>query len=195
MILFKENMAPPKRPPGICEVDGCDDAVAMRTWCMRHYSSWRRYGDPLKAKTQHGHACRHRSRAYTCWHNMITRCSRHGYSRYADRGITFDPAWRDFEVFLAEMGEPPDGLTLDRKDNDLGYSKDNCRWATHIDQSNNRENNKRFLYRGEMVTMANLARVAGLSYSTMRYRLEILLWDAEKAVHEPLQRIRRKQYA
>jgi hypothetical protein len=61
------------------------------------------------------------------------------WPHYGGRGIAVeDPRWLQFENFLADMGEPPPGLTLDRRDNERGYCKENCRWATRIEQRNNR---------------------------------------------------------
>ncbi len=57
---------------------------------------------------------------------------------YSGRGITYCPSWGRFENFLADMGECPDGLELDRIDNDKGYFKENCRWVTHKENCNNR---------------------------------------------------------
>lgn len=91
----------------------------------------------------HGHATKNgKSLVYMRWAAMIHRCTNPSNKQWADyggRGISIDdPRWFRFENFLADMGEPPPGLTLDRKDNDLGYSKSNCRWATRLEQTNNR---------------------------------------------------------
>lgn len=78
---------------------------------------------------------------YTVWANMLDRCRRitnPAYKNYGGRGITVCARWVKFENFLADMGERPKGLTLDRKNNDKGYSKRNCRWATWVEQQNNR---------------------------------------------------------
>jgi hypothetical protein len=73
---------------------------------------------------------------------MVQRCTNPnnpGWKYYGGRGIFIeDPRWLLFENFLADMGEPPPDLTLDRRDNERGYCKDNCRWATRIEQRNNR---------------------------------------------------------
>lgn len=74
---------------------------------------------------------------YSCWANMKARCTRvnhPAWKRYGGRGITFCEEWRKFEGFLADMGEKPNTLTLDRIDNNGNYCAKNCRWATHTQQ-------------------------------------------------------------
>lgn len=95
----------------------------------------------LKNRT-HGHGGRDKKRSitYNSWYNMKARCSNPkatGYENYGGRGITVCKRWLEFENFLADMGERPDGLTLDRKNNEGNYEPSNCRWATRIEQNNN----------------------------------------------------------
>lgn len=86
-----------------------------------------------------------RSKAYVVWANMIQRCSDPNatyFENYGGRGITVCDNWRSFENFYNDMGDPPKGLTIDRKNNNGNYEKSNCRWATYTQQANNRRNNK-----------------------------------------------------
>lgn len=88
--------------------------------------------------TTHGMA---RTRIYNIWADMIGRCTRPAHARYADyggRGITVCERWREFANFYADMGDRPAGRSLDRINNDAGYSPDNCRWATFREQRHNR---------------------------------------------------------
>lgn len=83
--------------------------------------------------------------AYTSWCAMKKRCNNpnsHNYAYYGGRGITYDPRWESFENFLADMGDRPSHLSLDRIDPDGNYGPGLCRWATRMEQTHNRRNSK-----------------------------------------------------
>ena len=92
---------------------------------------------------KHGY---HRTPTYYSWYGMKVRCTwkKHPYYKdYGGRGIIYDPTWESFENFLRDMGERPEDLELDRKDNNLGYFKENCRWAPKWLQMVNTRPNRR----------------------------------------------------
>lgn len=82
------------------------------------------------------------SREYSTWKSIKTRCYNtkiRSYKDYGGRGITVCDRWRNsFKCFFQDMGRRPAGMTIDRKNNELGYFKENCRWATPKQQANNR---------------------------------------------------------
>jgi hypothetical protein len=92
-----------------------------------------------RRSTKHGLS---HTRAYKCWHGMLARCfdpRNKDYLDYGGRGITVCENWREsFLAFYADMGDPPDGLTLNRFNNDGSYELSNCGWATRVEQAANR---------------------------------------------------------
>lgn len=122
---------------------------------------------------------------WATWDNMIQRCTNpnhKSYKRYGDRGIEVCPAWRnDFLTFYKDMGERPAGMTLERIDNDKGYEPGNCRWASPLEQANNRRNNISLTVGGVTDTLANWSRKTGIGQKTIMYRIKNG-WSDEQAL-------------
>lgn len=123
---------------------------------------------------------------YNSWNAMINRCARPAngrYSSYGGRGVTVCDRWRfSFKAFLADMGERPHGTTLDRIDNNGNYEPGNCRWATLIEQQENRSVTKMLTAFGETLSVAEWRRRTGLSQSTLNWRLKKMGLGAEDAL-------------
>jgi len=125
---------------------------------------------------------------YSAWAHMIQRCTNPNnvaWKNYGERGITVCDRWRDFRCFLEDMGPKlSPSLSLERKDNSLGYFASNCRWGTRTEQSNNRRNNVRIEFRGETHTIKEWANILGFSKSALDQRLW-KGWTIEAALTTP----------
>jgi hypothetical protein len=108
-----------------------------------------------------------RSRAYSIWTKMNQRCNNSNNPKfpiYGGRGIKICKRWEKFENFLEDMGEPANGLSLDRIDNHGNYEKSNCRWATPKQQANNTRTNVIVKLNGKEMTLKQAAKKAGVKY-------------------------------
>lgn len=128
------------------------------------------------------------TRVYECWLGMRRRCqdpSRPDWPNYGGRGITVCSEWGDFARFYADMGDPPKGHSLDRIDNDRGYSPDNCRWAPKVQQNRNTRSIRPITYAGETLTVGEWAERFGLPRRALYYRIRNG-WPLEKAFTTPV---------
>ena len=111
---------------------------------------------------------------YAVWTDMWARCRRvthRSYHQYGGRGISVSQEWRDFAAFLSDMGpRPGKGYTLERVDNNSGYRKSNCRWATVRENLGNRRITLMVRYLGESMPLAELARRLNIPWQRLRYR-------------------------
>lgn len=127
----------------ICSAIDCDRGTRAKGMCMKHYMRKRKHGDTettLVPQEQHG--C-YETPEYRAWQAMNRRCytkTRRDYEKYGGRGITVCDRWRNsFINFHDDMGDrPSETHSIDRINNDLGYSPANCRWATKQQQVLNR---------------------------------------------------------
>lgn len=174
-----------------CKCD-CGQTVTVRSdhlkggvtkSCGCYQKEWAR-----ESATAHGSTG---TRLYGIWLNMRNRCNNPlvgCYSDYGGRGITVCPEWRDsFETFRdwALANGYQDNLTIERKDTNGNYCPENCKWATMVEQQNNRRNSHYLEYNGEAKTIAQWARTTGLAENTIRSRLNYG-WSVEKTLTEPV---------
>lgn len=110
--------------------------------------------------------------AYKAWMGMKARCNNPNsvhYLRYGGRGIRICPRWRKFENFLQDMGEPPasHGYSLERVNNDRGYSPRNCRWIPKEEQARNRRTSRFIVFNGRRQILADWAREFNVTSMTL----------------------------
>ncbi len=142
-------------------------------------------------KVKHGYS--HKERLYGTWCGMKARCGNKNnpnYERYGGRGIVVCEEWRNdylsFRTWALSNGYSV-GMSIDRIDNDMGYSPDNCRWVTAKIQNNNQRKNRIIEYNGKKYTMAQFAEYLGLSYSSLQHRIE-RGWSIERIVTQKQRR-------
>lgn len=126
-----------------------------------------------------------RTPEYAVWRSVMARCdnpNHKAYNNYGGRGVRVCQEWYDFNVFFADMGKQPfKGASIDRTDNAKGYTKENCRWANAVEQSNNRRTNRVLTITGISMTIAEWAQKTGIRHNTISYRLAHG-WNPEDAV-------------
>ena len=151
------------------------------TTTIRRTQELTRKGRNPSCGCTHGHAAFFRKThgqtgtpLYRVWRGMISRCTwpkAESWKYYGGKGITVCERWKSFETFAADMGPRPAGLTLERRDSNLGYSPDNCYWATRMEQQNNISRNRFVEWDGKRLSIAQWARVLGLDWRTFERRL------------------------
>ena len=140
------------------------------------------------APLKHGYARKNKSRTWRIWRNMRTRCNNENstnYKNYGQRGITVCQRWEKFENFLADMGEAPEGMSIERKDNDKGYAKNNCKWATRKEQGRNCRTNKLITHQGKTLPLSAWAENMKLRPNTINWRIRNG-WSVSQAFHTPI---------
>ena len=121
-------------------------------------------------------------KTYGIWCAMKTRCNNPNainYENYGGRGISVCDSWKSFENFFQDMGEAPDGMSIERNDTNGNYEPNNCRWATRKEQNNNKRNHNMIEYCGFNMNVMQWSKHTGIGESTIRRRIK-LGWTPEK---------------
>ena len=144
----------------------------------------------------HGHAQNgHRSPTYYSWQAMRERClnpHHKNFNRYGGRGICVCSRWNCFLSFLHDMGERPEGKTLDRIDNDGNYCPENCRWATLNKQMKNRSTTRFLTFHGVTKTILEWGNILNMHPDTIKSRIR-RGWDVNKTLTMPVDTRGRKR--
>lgn len=181
-----------KRRLWLCECS-CGTQLTVHSTALRsgHTKSCGCYKREYAASRARTHGLR-KTRLFDIWSGTRQRCSNPrnpSYPRYGGRGITVCAEWqKNFTAFYiwAQANGYDDSLTLERIDNDKGYSPHNCRWATRLEQGVNKSNTVIVRFRGQDTPLAILIRTqAVVQEKTVRRRIANG-WEAERALLEPL---------
>lgn len=125
-----------------------------------------------------------KNRTYRIWSGILTRClnkNSKAYRLYGARGIGISDRWRNYKNFVFDMGLAPDGLQIDRINNDGNYEPGNCRWTDKFVNANNMSTNRVVFYEGKRQTMAQWCRELDLPYRLTIQRLNRDHWSLTRA--------------
>jgi hypothetical protein len=126
----------------------------------------------ISARKTHGLS---KDPTYNSWENMINRCSTGSKQNKTNKkyqGLFVCESWSKFENFVLDMGLRPNKTTLDRINNDLGYFKENCRWADKKTQQQNMSSNHNITFNGETKCLSEWSRCLKIPVTTLLYRLK-----------------------
>jgi len=143
---------------------------------------------PLASRTHGQSSGKSRTRSYGSWASMIQRIYNPKNDRYKDyggRGISISDSWRVFINFYDDMGDRPKGKSLDRIDVDGHYTKENCKWSTAKEQSNNMRCNVYIEYKGQLKTVNVWADEIGMKACTLYTRIK-RGWTTTRAMETPV---------
>jgi hypothetical protein len=182
----------------------CDKEIIVRGSSLRngHTKSCGCLHNDLLSKrvSKHNHTKnRKRSKIYSTWTQMIQRCTNPNDKAYKNYGgrtppITVCRRWSNkkngFQNFYKDVGDPPEGLTLDRINNNNGYKPNNCRWATRKEQSRNMRNNKLYYYNNKEQCLSAWAEEYRINRRTLTNRLNGGL-SIEQALMLPIRKYER----
>jgi hypothetical protein len=141
-----------------------------------------------RASKTHGMS---KTKIYRLWSMMLDRCRNPRntfYGEYGGRGICVCESWLKFQNFYADMGEKPEGKSLDRINNNGCYSPENCRWASRVEQARNRRNNRMVTYKGKSQSLSAWAEELNANFNTLNTRAQ-RGWSDERIIATPIKKV------
>lgn len=164
----------------LAECQSCHrTSIMLRQNVVKHNREGRTHCQHCVTETYHRMT---NTRIWRIWLGLRNRSKDRRDKNYGGRGITVCEEWQDFNVFYADMSPTySDDLTIERINVNGPYSKENCRWATNMEQQSNKRNNRTVQYQGEIIHLAELVRRTGFSKIMLTTRLNRGM-TAEEAV-------------
>ena len=178
-------------PKAHCKAPGCVSIqYGRKPFCRIHFRRWEKYNDPLfippiwnKTHGMEGTA------TYKSWQHMKNRCLNprcKDFKNYGGRGISICPEWvNNFSQFLKDMGTKPKNTSLNRIKNDKNYCKENCEWATDLQQARNTRRNHYITHNNETLCLSEWGEKTGIRPLTIRARIFDYGWSINKALTTP----------
>lgn len=183
-----ERVGPKQCIGWVCSCD-CGNEIVVRGYSLRDGNTKSCGCLFLDSVITHGHTRgRQFPATYRSWDHMIQRCTNPSYLHfhyYGGRGIKVCERWMTYENFLADMGDRPNGTSLDRIDVNGNYEPGNCRWATRQQQANNTRRNTMITYAGRTMSISDWSREMSLTKPCISGRLK-RKWPIEKVLTTPM---------
>lgn len=172
-----------------CECS-CGNNVVVMGGNLKRQRSCDKCGRKRQGETITTHGMS-RTSEYYIWNGARKRCSLENdkaFKNYGGRGITMCDEWfNSFDAFIRDMGPRPSSRhCIERLDNQLGYFKENCVWATYRTEARNKRSNHNWTINGETRCIAEWAEKSGIRKDTLRRRVVVYGWTPERAVNTPV---------
>lgn len=187
-----------------CKIEGCNGLPStnkmgsssfVKGYCHNHYNMYIKNGHPYTVRLKK-EKCATTHPLYLTYSGMKDRCyskNNLNYKYYGGRGIRIDDRWlgdNGFQNFCKDMGDRPEGMTIDRKDNNGDYSPSNCRWATRKTQSRNKRDILYVEYNGDKRMLIELCEEKELPSRTIHHRIFTRGWTVEKSIETPVRKLK-----
>lgn len=179
----------PTRKFRACKACCITKTKVYRSKDPKRYMEYDRASDRKCRKSRPPRVNRKKNPERHAWFDLIDRCNNpfnKSYKNYGGRGIRVSKEWMDYSNFIRDMGTRPSAKhSIDRIDVNLGYCKDNCRWATQLQQQRNRRNNVKIEFRGVLITLSEAEEVCGIDQSIIGCRIK-KGWPVKEAMETPV---------